>query len=287
MSEKCGKILKNIFIDAVVLERDECSIDGETLVLCFLEELGDLDDAQVDDLGNAEGNSNWKSLVDTVVQDTGGYSSDVSHDIIADIERQGGEAFLKMALEEFNNMENDDPFDALEAGMKCKGIEDVSGEYMDAEILSVDRGSRIVEVLFTDFGKRQKLTIDELSLPLETTGEDWHEVGEGKCGICCRTLPLTAHHLIPKKTHSFYLKKGTYTRDQLNRCVDLCRACHSKVHKTEDEKSLAENYNTIELLLAHPDIKKFAKYMYKQKSTKHNNDTRLVPKQSRRKKDRR
>ena len=101
MSEKCGKILKNIFIDAVVLERDECSIDGETLVLCFLEELGDFDGARGDDLGNAEGNSNWKSLVDTVVQDTGGYSSDVSHDIIADIERQGGEAFLKMALEEF------------------------------------------------------------------------------------------------------------------------------------------------------------------------------------------
>jgi|EP00945_MAST-04E_sp_MAST-4E-sp1_P000183 hypothetical protein len=280
MSEICAKILKNIFADAVLLETEDGGIDGETLALCFLEEV--IEKYSTRKTGES---TLWKRFVADVVQDVGGFSSDVGQDIVADIERQGGETFLKKLFKEVRDGDTD-PYGSIHEGMRCKAIESVTGEFMDAEIVGIDQVSGEVEVLFTSYGKRQYLSLEELSFPfVGSTKEAWQEVGEGACSICLRTLPLTAHHLIPKTMHAHYVKKGTHTRDQLNQCVDLCRACHSNVHKTENCKDLAEHYNTIELLLEHPKIKKFANYISKQKTTKHNSDNRLVPARTRRKKN--
>lgn len=53
--------------------------------------------------------------------------------------------------------------------------------------------------------------------------EDAGELKEGKCVMCERQTKLTWHHLIPKQTHSTYLKKrlprgieGEPTREFLN-----------------------------------------------------------------------
>ena len=77
--------------------------------------------------------------------------------------------------------------------------------------------------------------------------------------MCERELPLTRHHLIPRQTHARYFKKG-YTRELLNTCLDCCRPCHSAIHRIADNATLAREYNTLELIMAHPDIQRWVMY---------------------------
>ena len=34
------------------------------------------------------------------------------------------------------------------------------------------------------------------------------EVGPGECAMCEREMPMTRHHLIPKTTHPYWIKRG-------------------------------------------------------------------------------
>ncbi len=76
---------------------------------------------------------------------------------------------------------------------------------------------------------------------------------------------LTAHHLIPRTCHSNKWFKKNFTREQMQQTVGLCRDCHNAVHRFESEKSLGRYYNTVELLLAHPQISAFVEWARKQK----------------------
>jgi hypothetical protein len=105
---------------------------------------------------------------------------------------------------------------------------------------------------------------------------------DGTCELCERDVRRTFHHLIPKETHSKYLKKKTLPenikaiamgigvepsmgRVWLNTYgTMICGPCHSAVHNAASNEDLAENYNTVELLLEHPKILAFAKYNSKQ-----------------------
>ena len=61
------------------------------------------------------------------------------------------------------------------------------------------------------------------------------------------------------------MKRGL-TTEQLNLTTPLCRPCHSAVHRAESNDSLADKYNTIEALRAHPKIASFAQYASGQKA---------------------
>ena len=50
------------------------------------------------------------------------------------------------------------------------------------------------------------------------------------------------------------------------RGIELCKLCHSKIHTIEKEKSLGEHYNTLDLIIAHPEMIKFIPFARKQKS---------------------
>lgn len=41
----------------------------------------------------------------------------------------------------------------------------------------------------------------------------------------------------------------------------VCSACHRQIHKTFTEKELEQEYNTIESLLAQPEINRFVKWI--------------------------
>ena len=56
------------------------------------------------------------------------------------------------------------------------------------------------------------------------------------------------HHLVPRS------RKGRET-------VTLHRICHRKIHSLFTERDLARHYNTIEALLAHPDIQAFRSWV--------------------------
>ena len=109
-------------------------------------------------------------------------------------------------------------------------------------------------------------------------GED-EEVDDGSCEMCERFVKRTFHHLIPKETHGRYLKKNRLpenleetvpnaecTRSFLHSYgVKVCRTCHWAIHDAEPNDVLAEERNTLALLLEHPKIYRFAKYNSKRK----------------------
>mmetsp|Transcript_14530 Transcript_14530/g.29046 ORF Transcript_14530/g.29046 Transcript_14530/m.29046 type:complete len:284 (-) Transcript_14530:61-912(-) len=127
-------------------------------------------------------------------------------------------------------------------------------------------------VLFDQFGSLQIVSIQDIAFDEEDDSSDKC----GSCPFCEREMPLTFHHLIPKATHtamkklanSKYLPDPTEepTTAYLNsHGVDICRPCHSQVHRCENNLTLAQQYNTTEKLLAHPGIQRWIVYARKQK----------------------
>src|SRR6476661_2590321 len=86
----------------------------------------------------------------------------------------------------------------------------------------------------------------------ERTRKD-HEI---PCSLCDRSFPqrqLTKHHCLPKQ------KGGTMDDVEL-----LCSQCHSMVHATYTNATLAAQYPTIDKLRAAPELSKFLKWVKKQ-----------------------
>ena len=84
----------------------------------------------------------------------------------------------------------------------------------------------------------------------------------GVCGLCARVVERrTRHHLIPRSRHANKRVKRLFNREELQRTVPLCGACHRQIHRALTEKELEREYNTVEALLAHPDISRFVRWV--------------------------
>lgn len=89
---------------------------------------------------------------------------------------------------------------------------------------------------------------------------------EGKCEMCEREMELTFHHLIPKQVHSKNWAKKMFTKDEMKtRGIDICKDCHSHLHKKYSHAELARLYNTLELIMENEHIKKFVGWVKKQR----------------------
>jgi len=141
-------------------------------------------------------------------------------------------------------------------------------------------------------------TSDDENDVLFTTDENEDDeseyLAEGECELCERDMRLTRHHLIPKTTHSKLKKRllhaylsptseksiellshfDNYPSDSitnksinlfLSKTCNVCRPCHSHLHKLHDEFDLALNYNTVDKLLEDEDMRKFCIWSNKQK----------------------
>lgn len=87
----------------------------------------------------------------------------------------------------------------------------------------------------------------------------------GNCELCEREKELTFHHLIPQINHSKNAFKRLFTKEEMKtRGIDLCRECHSAIHRFIDNKTLGLKYNTKELLLQHEEVFKFVEWVKKQ-----------------------
>jgi hypothetical protein len=58
--------------------------------------------------------------------------------------------------------------------------------------------------------------------------------------------------------------------------VDICRPCHSQIHRTHDNLTLARQYNTPARLLADPTIYEFAKWASQQRVGKYGSSVKIV-----------
>lgn len=87
----------------------------------------------------------------------------------------------------------------------------------------------------------------------------------GICCLCSRTTDLTFHHLIPKKLHRRKHFKKHYTKLELAQGIDICRSCHSGLHKLFDEMSLGRDLNTLERLKAERAVERHCNWVARQK----------------------
>lgn len=98
------------------------------------------------------------------------------------------------------------------------------------------------------------------------------------CQLCERDVEnTTRHHLIPRTRHKNKKTKKTFSREQMNETIDICRPCHSNVHAVFTEKELEGNYRTLESLASHPDIVKFTQWIATKPDGTHvpNRDSRI------------
>jgi len=85
------------------------------------------------------------------------------------------------------------------------------------------------------------------------------------CELCGREVGfLTRHHLIPRTRHSNKRIKRDFKRVEVkHRIAWLCRPCHDHVHALFLEKTLEREFNTLESLALHPEVKKFLGWIRK------------------------
>jgi len=86
------------------------------------------------------------------------------------------------------------------------------------------------------------------------------------CPICKRNTPehyQEKHHLIPRGIckRNKYAKKQQIIED--NNTLDLCVSCGDFLHKVFTIKDLADNYNTLDKILANEDIQNWASWISK------------------------
>ena len=91
-------------------------------------------------------------------------------------------------------------------------------------------------------------------------------IKHGKCELCERNVALTFHHLIPKKIHRRTHFQKEHSKDTLNEGINICRRCHTGIHKLYDEMTLAKKFYTLQLLLSDEAVARHISWVAKQKS---------------------
>ncbi|OJJ19021.1 hypothetical protein BKI52_19565 [marine bacterium AO1-C] len=91
----------------------------------------------------------------------------------------------------------------------------------------------------------------------------------GECEICGREKSLSFHHLIPCTLHKRKLFQKKFDKEDMHtRGLNLCRMCHSTIHKFFDHKTLGLHYNTKEKLLENEEFSKYVNWAKKQTKDK-------------------
>ncbi|MAK68893.1 MAG: hypothetical protein CME50_02825 [Halieaceae bacterium] len=80
-------------------------------------------------------------------------------------------------------------------------------------------------------------------------------------------VPLTFHHLIPRKMHRRKGFRRRFSKEELNIGVNVCRKCHRGIHALYDELTLATRFYNLELLLSDETLANHFRWVSKQRET--------------------
>jgi 5-methylcytosine-specific restriction endonuclease McrA len=89
------------------------------------------------------------------------------------------------------------------------------------------------------------------------------------CELCGSTTDyLNFHHLIPRTLHSNKYFEKRYEKEWMRfHGIWICKAfCHKQIHEFIEEKEMGMNYNTLDLLKEHPEVKKYVEWRRKRVS---------------------
>jgi hypothetical protein len=87
----------------------------------------------------------------------------------------------------------------------------------------------------------------------------------GRCVLCQQLRDLTFHHTIPKKLHPRKRYRRRFSRSRLEQGIKLCQLCHRGLHALYDETTLAENFDTIDVMLKDDAISRHVAWSARQK----------------------
>jgi len=163
-------------------------------------------------------------------------------------------------------------------------------------MLQTDHDGECHQDADTNSSSSEEQSIDNIHKEEDADDDDEEElIGKGECELCERLVVLKKHHLIPKATHArietklihactaielgeidrahrilgpglehvtIHLQANTTTKSSIRRMLlmrtcNICRPCHSAIHNTHDNMTLALSYNTVEQLLQDEQIYKF------------------------------
>jgi hypothetical protein len=185
-----------------------------------------------------------------------------------------------------------------------ESVEMALQEYLDlSEDQTKELASRLKQALVDpDFNFEEDEDEEPTSEP-SVDEEDGMMLCDGECELCDRYIQLTKHHLIPKSTwprlqprllhaaeanekgdmeralsllgpglehllHTLTTDK-TSIRHILRQTCDICRPCHTAVHKAHDNMDLALSYSSVGKLLEDEQISRFCKWANKQRPGRH------------------
>ncbi|MDX5152254.1 MAG: hypothetical protein R3188_07240 [Acidiferrobacterales bacterium] len=84
------------------------------------------------------------------------------------------------------------------------------------------------------------------------------------CVLCSSDYFITFHHLIPKSCHRNKWFRKNFSKDEMTgRDIDICRRCHSFLHKKFPEKVLGRELNTLEKILTNEIVRTYLKWAEK------------------------
>jgi len=109
--------------------------------------------------------------------------------------------------------------------------------------------------------KNEVLNITTQSVNFEETMEKTES-----CELCKSEIDyLNFHHLIPKTLHSTkWFEKRFDKKYMREHGIWICKKyCHKQIHEFIAEKEMGMFYNTLELLLSHPEVKKYVEWRSK------------------------
>jgi len=87
----------------------------------------------------------------------------------------------------------------------------------------------------------------------------------GRCPFCQRQVPLTFHHLIPRKLHRRTRFRKQFSREQLNLGIHICRQCHDGIHRHYDEMQLYREFRSPEALASDPRLMRHFAWVARQR----------------------
>jgi hypothetical protein len=161
--------------------------------------------------------------------------------------------------------------DAFKPGADCVALHAIDGGWHAARVIAIDLQQQAVSVRFLRFSLDARVALRDVRSVAQLVDPGQFlaasgGAGAGKCCELCRAeTRLTAHHLFPRSEHARLLKRNVVDRHTLTTTLAcLCRPCHSAVHRAEDNRSLAANWNSVELLATHPSIVRWLSFRKKQ-----------------------
>lgn len=87
-----------------------------------------------------------------------------------------------------------------------------------------------------------------------------------KCEMCGSSGDtLSFHHLIPQTLHSKKWFEKRYDKMFMKKHgINICKNyCHRHIHHVISEKDMGTSYHTLELLMGHPEVKKYVEWRSK------------------------